>query len=606
MARRKYTFKPLGMMGTSAEIPLEMLPSGAAAFKWTSSTYTYNFRTFQGAARKRPGYIIQNSNTGVPITIGRFRARQGTPASYPNSDFNFFLTPTDLCQDLQSTQTGHTTETFTYLTDTGDYDDSVASISGDTVTFKSNTIADTEDIAVGDKFILDTDHTADEEPDTNWAEIQTVNKSGGYITSLVLTANYSGTTGSWPGAEKDCLIRRVYTGPGANGSWSYATVNDLLIFCNPNDNVQVWDPDGTYASALDSTNAKKWNYCTEYANRCILANEEGVNALSIKWSKEGDPTDWTDDTAGSASLQTQAYKITGLAKLGAYLLVFTPNSYLVGYRTGIATSPIAFQDEVVGVGAYAPNSIVSAGGTVFFMGQHDFYKMEGLTARPIGAAVKNEIFSVESPSNVQLFKGAHNARDHEIWWWRPGTQHVVVYDYIHNVWNVFRFASESVNIYGVGTGMKELNDKEDSVFTGVASADLTTTTRIHRHDLDRLSDNGNPFAANYRTRATDFSDQDPEAFNRWKTVYGARLVFKDLSPSVGFTIYVYAEDTYLGTMSASVAGSGSSGIESVDIFGMFPGNRFEFAIYDGGVKKKVEIHSLDIFYELGGEYFPTS
>jgi hypothetical protein len=537
--------------------------------------------------------------------MGRFQAREHLLAAYPNHDFNFWMTSYDFCQDLKSTHATHNTETFTYLTETWvttattqvDSIDATQKI----VTFEAATTLQTDGIAAGDYFILDEDHTSDEEPDSSWKVIASVDSE----TQLTLSSAYGKAVTS-PGND-DAKIRKVYTGPGTNGSWGHCVVNDTLIFCNKNDYVQKFAPADTYASAVDTTNAVNWKYCVTFANRAILANEQtsgDTDALGIQWSKENDPTDWTDSTAGSASLESTADELTGLGKLGSYLVVFTPNSMIFGYRTGVATSPIAFQDEKVGIGAYAPNSIIHANGTIYFMGQHNFYKLDGTTAVPIGNAVREEIFENEVPDNVKLFKVAHNPLEHEIWWFKSHDQYAYVYDYLREIWNVYKFVGDSIYLHAGSLGMKEHNDKDDTFFLGVSSNDLSTTTKTVIYSSSYLADNSTAISCSYRTRKTDFSDQDPEALNRWKTVYMVRFIYRDLTNSTPYALYLYKEDpSGIVSVGTNTVGTATGYINTTDFTTIQTANCFEFRTYESSTNKQIELLGIEVYYTLGGAFF---
>jgi hypothetical protein len=590
---RKYVFKPTGMVGVGALIEKPYLPSQFAEYRFESTVYTLNSKTMQGTSRKRYGYTNHNTSTGAPGNIGRFTVRKNTSATYPNTDFNFYLTTANFCQDWQSSEGGKTDDTFKYINPTYTTG-TITDITGTTVTGSGTTW--TTNVKAGDYFIMNNDHTADVEPDANWIEVASVTDD----THLELNSAYTinGT------AYK---IRQVFGGPPAGiDTWSWCVVNDKLIFCNGNDNVHVFDPGDTYASVLDSTNAKKWYHCIEYANRCVLANEKDVDAISVQWSKENDPTDWTDSTAGSASLQLVGSEITGLGKLGSYLVVFTPKSLVFGYRTGVSTSPIAFQDEKVGVGANAPRSIVHANGTIYFMGEDNFYVLEGTNAVPIGHALRDEIFDNESTDDLALYHGAHNARDNEIWWYKYHSQTAFVYDYIHGVWSVYLFTGDSMYIHSAGSGMKELNDKDPTFFLGLASSDSQTTTKVVEYAPAYTGDNSTAINYRYRTATTDFSDQDPEAEGRWKIVHRVRVIYRDLSTDTALTCYGAQDDSsapnQFGTSSNTV-GSGSGYVDTTDFDETMTGNWFSFIVTNNTANKKVQIVGIEVYYSLGGVFF---
>ncbi|GAG17853.1 unnamed protein product, partial [marine sediment metagenome] len=255
-------------------------------------------------------------------------------------------------------------------------------------------------------------------------------------TQLTLAVAYESAVTS-PGGES-ARIRKVYTVP-TRERWTSCVCKDKFVFTNGNVDVQAYTGTG-YASALDSTNAKKARYCLSYAQRLLIAHVlvpespgtvtftgSGLNDMTaggsgthddaltyriqidgvgtpntfkwsddggttwdvetvnitgaaqtlnneititfgattghtsgvhweftvargrepwtMQWSKSTDPTDWTDSTAGSIDFVTTDAHLTGLGQVGNNIFVYKTDSYIMGYRTGVATSPFTFPTE---------------------------------------------------------------------------------------------------------------------------------------------------------------------------------------------------------------------------------------------------------------------
>ena len=88
-------------------------------------------------------------------------------SQYDGSQIAFALTETDLCRVRTGTSETYSFATDTYTTGT------IVSIVGTTVTGNA-TAWNSSGLAAGDKFITDTDHAANVEPDTNWATISSI------------------------------------------------------------------------------------------------------------------------------------------------------------------------------------------------------------------------------------------------------------------------------------------------------------------------------------------------------------------------------------------------------------------------------------------------
>lgn len=358
--------------------------------------------------------------TGQYVTL----FKRGTGATN-----TLILTETDLIKKDENTG-----KTWSYLTPV--YSAGTVSFdAGKTLVTGAGTDWVTAGVAAGDKLIVAADLTADEEPDANWATISAVDS----LTSIDLSPAYTGTG---TGAYK---IRKVYSVP-TDERWQFAVVNDIFCFTNGNENVQKWDGSAATAVDLDSTNAVKARYCTCYANRLILADMylSGVRQpWTIKWSQEGDPTDWTDSTAGEIDFAETDEPITGLGRVGNNLVVFKKNAYYIGSRTGVPTSPITFPTFKAGVGLWAPYSLVEAAGTCFWLGHDNFYVMNGQEWEPIGDTIKYEFFSRVNDTERTKVWGVPNPRHNEILWFATTNegQRAFSYKYREASWSTYTFPS---------------------------------------------------------------------------------------------------------------------------------------------------------------------
>jgi hypothetical protein len=430
MSRKRYFIRPLEH-GMSSEAPALNLPHQI-------SPSVVNCRIDQRSIQNREGYHTQDRDIGEGLKvygIDIFQVASG-------SRYTLYLTAADLILK----ETG-ASDTWSYKTELQDLNGSIASISGATVTFKASTVADTVDIATGDYFILEDDITADREPQSAWSYINSAADAGGFYTTLTLSASYSGTTGSWGGSDKDCRIRNVYTTP-EDERWTWAIVDDKFCFTNGNTDVQYW-AGSNFAASLDSTNAVKARYCIEYANRLILADEGSTrDPYIIKWSKEGDPTDWTDTTAGSNALLATSDYITGLGRVGSDLVVYKRDSIVFAHETGIATSPIAFPTHRRGVGCIAPYSIVHVRGTNVFLGRDDFYQIEGQYPRPIGGSnesrMKHRFFDIVNDTDALYTWGEANLNTNVVHWFANTSEghRCFTWNYITGEWTEDEFYHE--------------------------------------------------------------------------------------------------------------------------------------------------------------------
>ena len=176
------------------------------------------------------------------------------------------------------------------------------------------------------------------------------------------------------------------------------------------------------------------------------------SAITLRWSKENDPTDWTDTTAGELDIQDTEGIITGSAKTAQNLVVFQADNTYIYARSGIATDPIQLVSFRPGVGCIAPYSPVSFAGTVGWIGRDDFYILDGDMPAPIGERIKAKFFDIVKASEIKRTWGAVNGLTNEAMFIAATTegQYAFVFNYKHQEWYLYQFAHE-VSGFGRGT-----------------------------------------------------------------------------------------------------------------------------------------------------------
>ncbi len=259
-----------------------------------------------------------------------------------------------------------------------------------------------------------------------------------YLTDTDLIKKDSGSaTDDWTS-----LGSAGYTVP-SNERWSWCVADDKFIFTNGDTNVQYYD--GSSVADLDATYAIKARYCIEYANRLVIADHGSTrDPVGLAWSKEGDPTDWTDSTAGSRTeLESKDY-ITGLGRVGANLIVYKRDAIVIGNRTGLATSPITFPRTRRGIGCVAPYSIVEVMGTNAFIGRNDFYVIDGDRAVSVGEKVRDRFFDIVGRTEVEKVFGFENNITSEVVWVANTSEGKLAFswDYKIREWNIYEFGND--------------------------------------------------------------------------------------------------------------------------------------------------------------------
>ena len=366
----------------------------------------------------------------IPI----FRTNTGT-------QYVLVLTETDLIKVM-----GGTSETYQYLTDTYTTG-AVTDITGAVVTGNAwCQWLDSSGLEAGDRFVMDADHSAAIEPDSAWATIESVDSN----TQITLTASYTGATS---GAYK---ARKVHSVP-VGERWQYASVNGKFCYVNGNVQGQYWNGTDTYSTNINTTYCNQARYAVSFANRLVIADvydgdTAARNPWKLRWSAEGDPTDFTADTSGFNDFIDTEEPITGLGVYGKNIIVFKKTSYYSGYQTGEFSAALTFPSQKRGIGLYAPYSLVHVAGTVAWMGLNDFYFLNGDNAEPIGGPIRKKFFDLVADDELAKVFGINNNRYNEILWVADTSagQYVFVYNWKEKVWATYQFDSNLTGLGGIG------------------------------------------------------------------------------------------------------------------------------------------------------------
>jgi hypothetical protein len=391
-----------------------------------------NVRIDRHRANKRWGYAAADRSLGSGVTVD-------TICIYQEKDTTqntIYLTDTNACLKQAAGTFSYITETYTTGTVTGITNKVVT---GSGTTWKPAT----NPVEVGDLFIMDDDHSANDEIDANWNVIATVTSD----TSITLTDAYTknGT---------DYKIRKLYSVPTGE-KWWWATVDDIFCFGNGNVNVQKFEATSdTYASSLDTTYAVKARYGIEYANRLVIADYGSTrDPLSIRWSNEGDPETWTGTTAGTATMLESGDFITGLGKIGVMMVVYQREGMIIATRSGVSTAPINFSKPRVGIGLLAPYSLIQAFGTNYFLSRNNFYKMVADQPVPIGDDIWGFFDDEVTLTNKEKVWGFAIEPANEIHFIATTTTYSqldFVYNIKYNRWYVYDFLA---TLKGAGRGV---------------------------------------------------------------------------------------------------------------------------------------------------------
>jgi hypothetical protein len=177
------------------------------------------------------------------------------------------------------------------------------------------------------------------------------------------------------------------------------TMNDLMLVTNYIDPIKKWNGSGKMEE-LD--NAPKAKFMRKYKTYLVLGHvESGGNAypMRVQWSDTGDPETWTGGNSGHIDLMEGVDWIQWVDTLSDKIVVIKERSIYTGYLVNTADI-FAFDLRVPGIGACASGGVVNLGDEIIFLGWDNVYAFNGITVEPIGDVIKDELFNLMSPSNL--------------------------------------------------------------------------------------------------------------------------------------------------------------------------------------------------------------
>ncbi len=131
---------------------------------------------------------------------------------------------------------------------------------------------------------------------------------------------------------------------------------------------------------------------------------------------------------------------------------------------------------------------------------------------------------------------------------------------------------------------------------------------VYEYSDEFKSDAGVTITKQYITKNTDLTDQGASPSDIFKTVYSAKLFYKDLDSSVGVTLSISTDDGT--TWESSPTGTKSLGTGSGQVKTAtwnFPGGKsgqfFKFKLDSGSTTTRIQWLGLEIEYEEAGPHF---
>jgi len=130
-----------------------------------------------------------------------------------------------------------------------------------------------------------------------------------------------------------------------------------------------------------------------------------------------------------------------------------------------------------------------------------------------------------------------------------------------------------------------------------------TSGNIYEYDDQFKGDAGVAIVAHDVTKRLDFSDMYPADINKWKTIYGAKLIYVDKSASSTVTFGYSLDGGVSWTEESATIGVGDGTIKEHDFFMVATGRHFTFRLENDSASDDFQWIELWIDYEPMGDYW---
>ena len=205
---------------------------------------------------------------------------------------------------------------------------------------------------------------------------------------------------------------------GDEDFFSFANVTEAnrLVSTNFKEAPYKWGGSGNQALLGGSPpKAKYAAYLTPYLLLAYTDDGVSVEPWRAAWCDTDNSEVWSGGNSGEALLTHEPSPIQNIAKLNEYAAVYKKDSLYAGIRVD-PPDIFRFGDPVkTGVGLAAPKAFAEAEGFHYFMSSNDFYRWNGNRLEPIGAAVREHIFSRINKSKIARCFALHVQEQTEVW-----------------------------------------------------------------------------------------------------------------------------------------------------------------------------------------------
>lgn len=310
-------------------------------------------------------------------------------------------------------------------------------------------------------------------------------------------------------------------------SWTLDNWGETLIACPFNGAIYQWQPEsGTYnASVLPMGPVTNHGAIVAMPQRQIIAWGSTFNGihdpLLIRWCDVNNYDAWIATVANQAG----SYRIPKGSKIVS--IIQAPQQALVWTDLGVWSMqyvgpPYVYQFNEIGngCGLIGPKAAASVNGTVYWMGQSQFYRLAGGGVEPIRCPVWDVVFQDIDMDNTAKIRVAANSRFGEISWFYPTLPTGEVTKYVK--YNIL------LDQWDYGTLSRTAWVNESVYGPPIGAAYSVNGNYVFQHETSENAD-GQPMEPVFRTGFFALSDGDQKIFvdeiwpdMKWGTYGGAQ------------------------------------------------------------------------------------
>lgn len=281
--------------------------------------------------------------------------------------------------------------------------------------------------------------------ESTWYEIESVDSD----TQLTLTGNAVETA---PGSAY--VARKIFTGAETN-LWTRTeflddTLGEIWIASNGVDKPVYYTGSNQVVDLTMPTDVTAAKFIITYYDRLVICwtREGGENQPTrLRWSSVADANTWNDLHVIDLVQPDFTWWIQGMCLFGDYLVITKEAGAYVARP--VATDDI-FDFEFAShfFGNFAPHSLIPIGNKIYYFGYENRFRVASLTSdEPFFDAVA-PYTRVIDPTLAEHTYGYQMEYIDEIRWFLPfdsgnNIQPVVVYNYLHNVTQIWEYVTTS-------------------------------------------------------------------------------------------------------------------------------------------------------------------